>query len=208
MNRSLANVLFGAFGAQTATGGARSATGLSVKSIAPEDLGIQVAYAQKMIVVPGYGMAVAESAALRCAGAGRPRRKARWHRRSTPSTRGGRPDARTHERPAGRARPRACNGHRLYEMDEINNEFVDTDVCLVIGANDVNPAARTDTASPIYGMPIINADQAKMTVVFKRSMAAGFAGVENELFYLPRTWMLFGDAKQSLQKLITEVKQA
>jgi len=96
----------------------------------------------------------------------------------------------------------------LYEMDEINNEFEDTDVCLVIGANDVvNPAARTDKSSPIFGMPIINADKAKMTVVFKRSMAAGFAGIENELFYAPRTWMLFGDAKQSLQKLITEVKQ-
>ena len=98
---------------------------------------------------------------------------------------------------------------RLYEMDEINGEFDDTDACLVIGANDVvNPAARHDKGSPIYGMPIINADHAKMTVVMKRSMAAGFAGIENELFYAPRTWMLFGDAKQSLQKLITEVKQA
>jgi NAD(P) transhydrogenase subunit beta len=94
-------------------------------------------------------------------------------------------------------------------MDDINGEFDDTDACLVIGANDVvNPAARHDKGSPIFGMPIINADHAKMTVVMKRSMAAGFAGIENELFYAPRTWMLFGDAKQSLQKLITEVKQA
>ena len=98
---------------------------------------------------------------------------------------------------------------RLYEMDDINSEFDDTDACLVIGANDVvNPAARHDKNSPIFGMPIINADHAKMTVVMKRSMATGFAGIENELFYASRTWMLFGDAKQSLQKLIAEVKQA
>ena len=205
MNRSLTNVLFGAFGAHTAAGGAgRSADGLTVKSIGPDDLAVQVAYAQKMIVVPGYGMAVAQA-----------QHQVR-ELADLVEKRGGTVKYAIH--PVAGRMPGHMNVllaeanvpyDRLYEMDEINNEFVDTDVCLVIGANDVvNPAARTDTASPIYGMPIINADQAKMTVVFKRSMAAGFAGVENELFYLPRTWMLFGDAKQSLQKLITEVKQA
>jgi len=205
MNRSLTNVLFGAFGATGGAGGGdgKSAAGLTVKSIAPEDLAVQVAYAQKMIIVPGYGMAVA-----------RAQHQVR-ELADLVKKRGGAVKYAIH--PVAGRMPGHMNVllaeanvpyDQLYEMDEINNEFADTDVCLVIGANDVvNPAARTDTNSPIYGMPIINADKAKMTVVFKRSMAAGFAGIENELFYAPRTWMLFGDAKQSLQKLITEVKQ-
>jgi NAD(P) transhydrogenase subunit beta len=98
---------------------------------------------------------------------------------------------------------------KLYDMDEINGEFDRADVALVIGANDVvNPAARTDKASPIYGMPILNADHAKSIIVLKRSMAAGFAGIENELFYNPKTSMLFGDAKKSLTGLVAEVKNA
>jgi H+-translocating NAD(P) transhydrogenase subunit beta len=203
MNRSLANVLFGAFGAQAGGGGAKSAAGLTVKSINPEDLAVQVAYAQKMIVVPGYGMAVAQA-----------QHQVR-ELADIVEKRGGAVKYAIH--PVAGRMPGHMNVllaeanvpyDRLYEMDEINGEFADADVCLVIGANDVvNPAARTDATSPIFGMPIINADHAKMTVVFKRSMAAGFAGIENELFYAPRTWMLFGDAKQSLQKLITEVKQ-
>jgi NAD(P) transhydrogenase subunit beta len=97
---------------------------------------------------------------------------------------------------------------KLYEMEQINDEFGRADVALVIGANDVvNPAARTDTASPIYGMPILNADMAKHCIVMKRGMSAGFAGIENELFYKDKTSMLFGDAKGSLSKLIAEVKQ-
>ena len=96
---------------------------------------------------------------------------------------------------------------QLKEMDEINPEFARTDVALVIGANDVvNPAARNDKGSPIYGMPILNVDQAKTIIVMKRSMNPGFAGIENELFYDPKTSMLFGDAKGSLEKLVTEVK--
>ncbi|MEP6689988.1 MAG: NAD(P)(+) transhydrogenase (Re/Si-specific) subunit beta, partial [Gemmatimonadaceae bacterium] len=96
---------------------------------------------------------------------------------------------------------------RLYDMDEINDEFQRADVALVIGANDVvNPAARGDAASPIYGMPILNADQARTIIVLKRGMSHGFAGIENELFYDPKTSMLFGDAKASLTKLVTEVK--
>jgi NAD(P) transhydrogenase subunit beta len=97
---------------------------------------------------------------------------------------------------------------RLFDMDEINDQFESTDVVLVIGANDVvNPAARSDPASPIYGMPILDVDRAKSCIVLKRSMAAGFAGIENELFYMPKTAMLFGDAKKSLSSLVTEVKQ-
>ena len=96
---------------------------------------------------------------------------------------------------------------RLYEMEEINTRFEEADIALVIGANDVvNPAARNDPGSPIYGMPILNADQARRVIVLKRGMATGFAGIENELFYADNTSMLFGDAKASLQKLITEVK--
>ena len=96
---------------------------------------------------------------------------------------------------------------RLYDMEEINGEFPQTDVALVIGANDVvNPAAREDKSSPIYGMPILNADRAKSVIVLKRGMAAGFAGIENELFYDKRTSMLFGDAKASLTGLIGEMK--
>ena len=95
----------------------------------------------------------------------------------------------------------------LYEMDDINNEFSMTDVSLVIGANDVvNPAARTDKSSPIYGMPILNVDQSQTTIVLKRSMRPGYSGIENELFYKDNTRMLFGDARESVQKLIQEVK--
>ncbi len=98
---------------------------------------------------------------------------------------------------------------RLYEMDEINDRFEEADVALVIGANDVvNPAARTDPGSPIYGMPILNADKAKRVIVLKRSMATGFAGIENDLFYAENSSLLFGDAKDSLQKLIGEIKMA
>jgi NAD(P) transhydrogenase subunit beta len=96
---------------------------------------------------------------------------------------------------------------KLKEMEEINGEFAHADVALVIGANDVvNPAARSDRSSPIYGMPILNVDQAKHVIVMKRSMNTGFAGIENELFYDPKTSMLFGDAKASLTKLVAEVK--
>jgi proton-translocating NAD(P)+ transhydrogenase subunit beta len=96
---------------------------------------------------------------------------------------------------------------KLYDMDEVNSDFERADVALVIGANDVvNPAARTDKASPIYGMPILDADRARSIIVLKRSMAAGFAGIENELFYDPKTTMLFGDAKASLTALLTEIK--
>jgi NAD(P) transhydrogenase subunit beta len=201
MNRSLANVIFGAFGA-TPTGTAKSAEGLTVKPITVEDAALQVAYAQLVIVVPGYGLAVAQAQH-------QVRELAELIQK-----RGG--EVRYAIHPVAGRMPGHMNVllaeanvpyDQLYEMDAINDEFQRADVALVIGANDVvNPAARTDTASPIYGMPILNADHARSCIVMKRSMAAGFAGIENELFYGQKTWMLFGNAKDSLTKLVAEVK--
>ncbi|MBI2963660.1 MAG: NAD(P)(+) transhydrogenase (Re/Si-specific) subunit beta [Deltaproteobacteria bacterium] len=201
MNRSFANVLFGAFGTPQAAS-ARSATGLVAKSISAEDAAIQLAYARKVIVVPGYGMAVAQSQH-------QVRELAELIER-----RGGEVKYAIH--PVAGRMPGHMNVllaeanvpyDRLYDMEEINQEFANTDVAVVIGANDVvNPAARNDPSSPIYGMPILNVDQARSIIVMKRSMNPGFAGIENELFYDPKTRMLFGDAKASLTKLVTEVK--
>lgn len=201
MNRSLGNVLFGAFGS-AGKSPAKSAAGLSVKSIAPEDAAIQLAYAQRVIVVPGYGMAVAQA-----------QHEVR-ELAELIEKRGGTVKYAIH--PVAGRMPGHMNVllaeanipyDRLYDMDQINDDFPNTDVVLVIGANDVvNPAARTDTSSPIYGMPILNVDFAKSIIVMKRGMSAGFAGIENDLFYHEKTHMLFGDAKQSLHKLIAEVK--
>ena len=203
MNRSLANVLFGAFGAAGATGSSKSATGLTVRSVTPEDAAIQLAYAQSVVVVPGYGMAVAQA------------QHAVREIQELIERRGGEVKYAIH--PVAGRMPGHMNVllaeanvpyDKLREMDDINLEMDRVDVAVVIGANDVvNPAARTDTSSPIYGMPIINADHAKSVIVLKRSMAAGFAGIENELFYNAKTSMLFGDAKQSLTKVISEIKQ-
>jgi NAD(P) transhydrogenase subunit beta len=202
MNRSFANVLFGAFGSQTLDTGMRRAGELQVRSITVEDAAIQLAYAQQVIVVPGYGMAVAQA-----------QHQVR-ELAELIEKRGGEVKYAIH--PVAGRMPGHMNVllaeanipyDKLYDMDEINNEFERTDVVLVIGANDVvNPAARTDKTSPIYGMPILDADKARGIIVMKRSMAAGFAGIENELFYDPKTSMLFGDAKASLTGLITEIK--
>ncbi|HTP53276.1 MAG TPA: NAD(P)(+) transhydrogenase (Re/Si-specific) subunit beta [Anaeromyxobacteraceae bacterium] len=203
MNRSFRNVLFGAFGApQAATG--RVAEGLAVRAITPEDAAIQLAYARKVIVVPGYGMAVSQ---------------AQHQLRELAALiekHGGEVVYAIH--PVAGRMPGHMNVllaeadvpyDRLKEMEEVNPEFANADAVLVIGANDVvNPAAKHDPASPIYGMPILEAELAKSVLVMKRSMNPGFAGIENELFYMPQTSMLFGDAKESLQKIITEVKQA
>ncbi len=201
MNRSFANVLFGAFGAEPAAA-AKSAEGLAVRSIGAEDAAIQLAYARKVIVIPGYGMAVAQA------------QHAVRELAELIERKGGEVTYAIH--PVAGRMPGHMNVllaeanvpyDRLYDMDEINPEFEQADVALVIGANDVvNPAARSDPASPIYGMPILDADRAKSVIVLKRSMGAGFAGIENELFYAPRTSMLFGDAKASLTKLVQEVK--
>jgi len=205
MNRSFSNVLFGAFGSsETAAAALKAAQEKTVRSISPEDAAIQLAYASSVIIVPGYGMAVAQA-----------QHQVR-ELTELVEKRGGRVKYAIH--PVAGRMPGHMNVllaeanvpyDQLYDMDEINPEFDRTDVALVIGANDVvNPAARNTPGSPIYGMPILNVDHAKSIIVMKRSMAPGFAGIENELFYDPKTSMLFGHAKDSLQKLINEVKQA
>ncbi|MGH7642103.1 MAG: NAD(P)(+) transhydrogenase (Re/Si-specific) subunit beta [Candidatus Dormibacteria bacterium] len=204
MNRSLANVLFSAFGSQV-SGGADSAASVdqSVHSVTAEDVAILLGYARQVIFVPGYGMAVA---------------KAQHDVRELATQlekRGVQVKYAIHP-VAGR-----MPGHmnvllaeadvpytQLYEMDDINPEFARTDVAVVIGANDVtNPAARTNSSSPIYGMPILNVDQATNVVVLKRSMNPGFAGIENELYYNPKTLMLFGDARDSVTHLVAALKE-
>jgi len=203
MNRSFGNVLFGAFGTpQAAT--TKGAEGLAVRAITPEDAAVQLAYARKVIVVPGYGMAVSQAQHQLRELAGLIEKN------------GGEVVYAIH--PVAGRMPGHMNVllaeadvpyDRLREMEDVNPEFASADVVLVIGANDVvNPAAKHDRQSPIYGMPILEVEQAKNVLVLKRSMNPGFAGIENELFYMPQTSMLFGDAKQSLQKLIAEVKLA
>ncbi len=202
MNRSLTNVLFGAFGAGGTGAGAKSAAGLTVRSVSAEDAAIQLAYAQSVIIVPGYGLAVAQAQHV-------VRELAELIEKN-----GG--DVKYAIHPVAGRMPGHMNVllaeanvpyDRLYDMDEVNPQFDSCDVALVIGANDVvNPAARNDTASPIYGMPILDVDKARSIIVMKRGMSAGFAGIENELFYDAKTAMLFGDAKASLTKLVTEIK--
>ena len=201
MNRSLTNVLFGAFGGGEG-GAAQNAEGLTAKSISAEDAALQLAYARSVIIVPGYGLAVAQA----------------QHQVRELATlveaRGGEVKYAIH--PVAGRMPGHMNVllaeadvpyDKLKDMEDINDEFARCDVALVIGANDVvNPAARSDTASPIYGMPILNVDHAKSVIVLKRSMRSGFAGIENALFYDDRTSMLFGDAKASLTTLIAEIK--
>jgi NAD(P) transhydrogenase subunit beta len=202
MNRSFTNVLFGAFGSETTATAAKSSAGLAVRSIGVEDAAIQLGYAQLVIIIPGYGMAVAQA------------QHAVRELAELIEKRGGEVKFAVH--PVAGRMPGHMNVllaeanvpyDKLYDMDEINGEFERADVALVIGANDVvNPAARTDASSPIYGMPILNADRAKSVIVLKRGMSAGFAGIENELFYDRKTSMLFGDAKASLTGLVTEIK--
>jgi NAD(P) transhydrogenase subunit beta len=206
MGRSLGNVLFGAFGAVTAAGpaGATGAEGKSVRSGTPEDIGTLLAYSRKVIIVPGYGLAVAQG------------QHAVKELADELEKRGVEVEYAIH--PVAGRMPGHMNVllaeanvpyEQLKEMDQINDEFKSTDVALVVGANDVvNPAAENSPGSPIYGMPILNADQAKNIVFMKRSMRPGFAGIDNELLYDPKTIMLFGDAKDSLMKLVAAVKAA
>jgi NAD(P) transhydrogenase subunit beta len=203
MNRSFSNVLFGAFGSVQPTT-TRTAEGLTVSEISPEDAALQLGYAKSVIVVPGYGMAVAQAQH-------QIRELAELIEKN-----GG--EVRYAIHPVAGRMPGHMNVllaeanvpyDRLYDMEEINDRFGEADIALVIGANDVvNPAARTDPGSPIYGMPILNADMARRVIVLKRGMSPGFAGIENELFYRPNTSMLFGDAKASLTRVIAEVKAA
>ncbi|MGZ4431071.1 MAG: NAD(P)(+) transhydrogenase (Re/Si-specific) subunit beta [Gaiellales bacterium] len=203
MNRSIANVVFGAFG----TGGgapaaAAGAGGGQVRVTNADDVAVMLAYARRVVVVPGYGLAVAQA-----------QHNVReladlLERRGI--------DVRYAIHPVAGRMPGHMNVllaeadvpyTQLYEMDDINPEFQRTDVSLVIGANDVvNPAAKNTPGSPIYGMPVLDVEQSSAVVVLKRSMNTGFAGIENELFYEPKTSMLFGDAKQSIIDLTNAVK--
>ncbi len=202
MNRSFANVLFGAFGTGGGTASAKTSEGLIAKPITAEDAAVLLAYAGKVIVVPGYGRAVAQA-----------QHQVR-ELAELIEKKGG--DVKYAIHPVAGRMPGHMNVllaeanvpyERMYDMDEINDQFAECDVAVVIGANDVvNPAAKTDPASPIYGMPILRVSEAKAVIVLKRSMNTGFAGIENELFFDEKTSMLFGDAKASLSRLISEVK--
>jgi proton-translocating NAD(P)+ transhydrogenase subunit beta len=203
MGRSVANVLFGAFGTLQVTAEQVEAAGGAVRPTTPEDVAVMLAYGQRVVIVPGYGLAVAQAQhAVR--------------ELATELEKKG-VDVKYAIHPVAGRMPGHMNVllaeanvpyDQLKEMDEINPAFDQTDVALVIGANDVtNPAARTDTASPIYGMPILNVDHAHNVVVLKRSMNPGFAGIDNPLFGDPKTVMLFGDAKASVEKLVAAVKQ-
>ncbi len=205
MGRSLANVLFGAFGSVVAgPAGAASAEGKTVRSGSVEDVGTMLAYSRRVIIVPGYGLAVAQA------------QHAARELADELEKRGVEVEYAIH--PVAGRMPGHMNVllaeanvpyEQLKEMDEINGEFKLADVALVVGANDVvNPAAHNTPGSPIYGMPILNVEQAKNIVFMKRSMRPGFAGIDNELLYDPKTIMLFGDAKDSLSKLVAAVKAA
>ncbi len=205
MGRSLVSVLFGAFGKVHAGAAAVAGQeGRSVRSASAEDLGTLLAYSQRVIIVPGYGLAVAQA------------QHAVRELADVLEKRGVEVSYAIH--PVAGRMPGHMNVllaeanvpyEQLKEMDEINDEFKNADVVLIVGANDVvNPAARTSPGSPIFGMPILNADQAKNIVFMKRSMRPGFAGIDNELMFDPKTMMFFGDAKESLTKLVQAVKAA
>ncbi|MDQ3065913.1 MAG: NAD(P)(+) transhydrogenase (Re/Si-specific) subunit beta [Actinomycetota bacterium] len=203
MNRSIGNVLFGAFGSvQASTGPAAGEDGRTVRSTTPDDLAIMLGYARKVVFVPGYGLAVAQAqhdvralAEL-------------LEAKGIEVLYGIHPVA---GRMPGHMNVLLAEANvpydQLKEMDEINPELAQTDVVVILGANDVvNPAARSDPGSPIYGMPIIDVDRAASVVVVKRSLSPGFAGIDNPLFYDPKTSMLFADAKKALEDIAAAVK--
>jgi NAD(P) transhydrogenase subunit beta len=203
MNRSLINVLIGNFGggAASAAAGSSSVQG-TIKEIKASDVAILMKYAKKVVIVPGYGLAVAQAQHV-------------CHELETLLESEG-VDVKYAIHPVAGRMPGHMNVllaesnvsyDKLIEMEEINPEFATTDVVLVVGANDVvNPAAKSDPTSPIYGMPILEVENAVNVIVNKRSMKAGYAGIENELFYKPKTSMFFGDAKKALTELVSEIK--
>jgi NAD(P) transhydrogenase subunit beta len=203
MNRSLLNVLIGSFGGNKAgAGGAGGAVGGTYKEVTLSDAAVVMSYASKVMIVPGYGLAVAQAQhvchelekALEAKGV----------------------EVKYAIHPVAGRMPGHMNVllaeadvsyDKLMEMEEANEEFKNTDVVLILGANDVvNPAAKSDPASPIYGMPILEVEEAKHVIVNKRSMKPGYAGIENQLFFQPKTSMLFGDAKKALQDLLAEIR--
>jgi len=205
MGRSLPNILFSAFGSViTATGGAEGDQDRPVRTATPEDIGVLLAYARKVVIVPGYGLAVAQAQHV--------------VRELADSLMARGVEVFYAIHPVAGRMPGHMNVllaeanvpyDELKEMDEANPEMPTADVALVVGANDtVNPAAKSTPGSPIYGMPIIHADEAEHIVFLKRSMRPGFAGIDNELLYDPKTVLLFGDAKDSLQKLVSAVAHA
>jgi proton-translocating NAD(P)+ transhydrogenase subunit beta len=205
MNRSIGNVLFGAFGqvVEGPSAALAGADGAGVRSATADDVAVMLAYAKKVVVVPGYGLAVAQA-----------QHDVRQladllEQRGVDVSYAIHPVA---GRMPGHMNVLLAEANvpypQLEEMDDANPEFPRTDVALVIGANDVvNPDARSNASSPIYGMPILNVDQSQQVVVLKRSMNPGFAGIDNPLFVNPKTVMLFGDAKDSVERLIAAVKQ-
>ncbi len=201
MNRSLTNVIVGAFGGNKA-GGAAQEVGGAYKEISLSDTAVLMAYSKKVVIVPGYGLAVAQAQHI-C----HELEKVLEEKEV---------DVKYAIHPVAGRMPGHMNVllaeadvpyEKLLEMEEINPEFAQTDVVLILGANDVvNPAAKNDPASPIYGMPILEVENATHVIVNKRSMKPGYAGIENALFYQPKTSMLFGDAKKVLQDLVSELK--
>ena len=203
MNRSLVNVLLGGFGQTTGTSTGEEGEAITVKEVGVEEAAMLFDSASSVIVVPGYGMAVAQAQhTIR-------ELMEQCEKRNI--------DFKFAIHPVAGRMPGHMNVllaeanvpyDKLVEMDEINSEFDNTDLVFVVGANDVvNPAARTNPQSPIYGMPILNADKARTVIVSKRSMGKGYAGIENELFGYPNCLMLFGDAKQTITKVVSEMKE-
>jgi H+-translocating NAD(P) transhydrogenase subunit beta len=202
MNRSLTNVLFGGMGARKKTAEIQGAA-RSVRSINVEDAAAALSYAGSVIFVPGYGLAVAQAQhELR-----------ELYRLLTEQG----VDVKFGIHPVAGRMPGHMNVllaeaevpyEKLYDLEAINSQFEHTDMVMIVGANDVvNPAARTHPSSPLYGMPILDADKAKNIIIMKRSMNPGFAGIDNELFYNPKTSLLFGDARKTLSEIITEMKR-
>ena len=202
MNRSLLNVLIGSFGGNKKSEGGSSSSGGTVKEVTLSDTAVLMTYASKVMIVPGYGLAVAQA------------QHACHELEKLLESKG--VDVYYAIHPVAGRMPGHMNVllaetdvpyEKLMEMEQANEEFSTADVVLILGANDVvNPAAKEDTSSPIYGMPILEVELAKNVIVNKRSMKPGYAGIENELFYRPKTSMLFGDAKKVLQDLISEIK--
>lgn len=202
MNRSLRNVLIGNFGGSNAAAAANKTGGGHYKEISLSDAAVTMSYSKKVMIVPGYGLAVAQAQHI-------------CHELEEMLEEKG-VEVKYAIHPVAGRMPGHMNVllaeadvsyDKLEEMEEANDEFASTDVVLVLGANDVvNPAAKTDASSPIYGMPILEVEDAKMVIVNKRSMKPGYAGIENELFFQPKTSMLFGDAKSVLQSLVNEIK--
>jgi H+-translocating NAD(P) transhydrogenase subunit beta len=202
MNRSLTNVIIGSFGGGAAAAGGSGSTGGNYKEIGLSDAAILMMYSKKVIIVPGYGLAVAQAQHV-------------CHELEKVLDENG-VEVKYAIHPVAGRMPGHMNVllaeadvsyDRLADMEDINPEFAQTDVVLVLGANDVvNPAAKTDPSSPIYGMPILDVESAAHVIVNKRSMKPGYAGIENDLFFRPKTSMLFGDAKACLTKLVAEIK--